>query len=148
MNELNLSIGRGIGTILFGSSESELAQALGAPDKTYTADTDEDGEDRRCVYNRLRSSFWIRNDRLHWIRCAHPDLVIFGRKLHGQSSRVVLQHLKEFLPEKIDFEDYHEWESHTFEDSWLELQFTYDALDEVCFGHLFGEDDEPIWPVA
>ncbi len=149
MIDMETQVGRGLGSILFGSSESDLVAVLADPDKIYTADEDdEDGEDRRLVYNKLRCSFWFRDDRLHWIRCAHPDLVVGGRKLYGQCSLEVISYLESLYPGNVDSEDYNEWESHTFEDSWLELQFEYDALKEVCFGHLYGEDDEPIWPVA
>ncbi len=140
---MDIVIGRGIDDILFGCSESVILSKLGPCDKTYLSD---DGDHRLC-YHDMRCAFWFRDDRLHWIRCAHSDLTIFGEKLHGQSKDDVMNFLMQHIREEPEAEDFGEWESHTFWDNWLELQFDYNALKEVCIGHLYGEDDEPVWPV-
>lgn len=79
---VELTIGRGLDDLIFGSSESRVVDSLGAPDKLFTGD---DGD------HRLR---------------------------------------------------------YTYRDSWLELQFEYGRLCEICIGHLFDVNDEPVWPTA
>ena len=148
---MEVVVGRGLDHILFGISEAELISRLGSPDKVEIPDffeeEAEEGE-RHLRYNGLRCCFWFRSDRLHWIRCANPELEIFGRRLLGERTDVVLPFLSSRLSDTLEYEDYGSFESHTFEDSWLELQFEYDVLHEVCFGHLWAADDEPVWPVA
>ncbi len=148
MIELEARVGRGIGTVLFGWSEAEVQALLGPADKARTVEVVDNKEERRLVYHRLRCSFWFQEDRLHWICCANPDLVLFGSKLVGREKEEVLHLCGQHVSDTLDSEDYLEWESHTLEESWLELQFYYGTLREVCFGHLYGDDDEPVWPVA
>ena len=139
---MEIVVGRGLDDLLFGESEAEVVTRLGTPDKVHLAD---DG-DRRLRYDRLRCGFWFRDDRLHWVRCANPDLMLFGEKLRGRPTAEVLSFLSRHLDEAPETEDYGDWESHSFPTSWLELQFEYDALSEVCAGHLFDDDDRPVWP--
>ncbi len=140
---MELIVGRGIDDILFGMREAEIIEAIGPPDKVY----EEEG-DRRLRFNKRRCSFWFREERLHWIRCASPELTLFGERLHGRPTEEVMSFLCSKLADPPDLDDYDDWESHTFPESVLELQFEYDTLSEVCFGQLWGGDDEPIWPVA
>ncbi len=137
-------IGRGLDSIVFGWSPARLQDELGSADKEYESD---DGDHRACYY-KMRCTFWFRGDRLHWISCRNPGLLLFGWRLHDQSSQVVLPFLQERLGEASEVDDYGDWESHAFPNSCLELQFECDGLSAVCFGHLFSEDDEPIWPSA
>ncbi len=115
---MKLIVGKGMDRLLFGCTEDFVVSELGRPDKVYFAD---DG-DRRLAYDCMRCCFWFRNDRLHWIICAHPDLRIFGRSLHGLTTTKVIGFLREHLDDTIDFDDYDEMESHTFEENWVELQ--------------------------
>ena len=140
---MELVIGRGLDNILFGMRETDVVAVLGSPDKGY----EEDGERRLC-FNQLRCSFWFSDDRLHWIRCANSKLTLFGKHLYNRPSEEAIVFLSSKLKESPELEDYGEWESHIFPQHWLELQFDYDTLSKVCFGHLFGEDDEPVWPIS
>lgn len=141
---MKATVGRGLDDILFRWSPTRLREELGPADKEYHSD---DGDHRVCYYE-MRCAFWFREGRLHWVRCRHSDLLLFGRQLHGQPPHIVLPFLQEQLGEAPEVEDYGEWESHTFPDSWLELQFEYGWLSEVCLGHFFSDNDEPIWPVV
>ena len=139
---MEAKIGRGLDDILFGWSPAQLRDKLGPADKEYST---EDGEFRVCYYD-LRCAFWFDENRLHWIRCRHSDLLLFGKRLHGQPTQIVLPFLQEQLGETPEADDFGEWEIHMFSSSWLELQFEYGWLAEVCLGYLFSDDDKPIWP--
>ena len=142
---MEATVGIGLDGVLFGCSPEDLIKKYGAPDKDYLS---EDG-DRRLCYHEIKSAFWFRENKLHWIRCAHPNLVWFGEKLFGRNKEEALSFLQVHLNESPEGDDYGEWESHSFSNSEVELQFDYNALKEVCFGHLFSENDgEPVWPVA
>lgn len=140
---MDATIGKGLGKILFGMREPDLIEALGPADKAY-----DDDMGRYLQYDALRCTLWLdpeQDGRLHWIVCSHPDLTLLGQRLMGRPRDEVLEHVAAQLPESIALEDHGMFESHTFEDSWVELEFAYGVLREVSFGHLFDEADEPIW---
>lgn len=140
---MELRIGQGLGEMVFGMREKDLANVLGKPDKAYDEETH-----RELQYNRLRCTAWLDPDddhRLNWIVCDHPDVEIFGARLMGKPKDEVLDHLAKHLDEDVEFEDHGSFESHLFEESWLELQFEYGVLFSVRFGSLFDDNDDPIW---
>ena len=140
---MELRIGHGLGEMIFGMRENDLANVLGKPDKAYDEETH-----RELQYHRLRCTAWCDPDedgRLNWIVCDNPDVELFGAKLMGKPRQDVLDHIAGHLNEDVEFEDHGSFESVLYESSWLELQFEYGVLDGVRFGSLFDDDDEPIW---
>ena len=66
----------------------------------------------------------------------------------GLPQEQVLAFLQTKIVDKLEVEDYGSFESYTFSDNWLELQFRYGRLDEINLGVKFGHDDKPLWPNA
>ena len=140
-----LTIGKGIDTLLFGSTEDEAESLLGTADKYYFSDSG----CKRVQYNELQLelSFEPENEnRLGWIEVHNPNAILLGRQLIGQNEKTVIEFLNSKLGAKPEVEDYGSFVSITYEAEWLELQFEFGSLRCINLGVLYGEDDNPAWP--
>ena len=143
---LRIHLGTGLDDVRFGWSLEDLGRHLGVPDKEWDYELEDRVEHHACFYE-LRSTFWFdENGALHWVECAHPDLVLCGQRVFGQSASVVVPRIVESLGEEPEFEDLEWFEGHFFQDNQLELQFEYDRLSGVNFGYRWSAQREPIWP--
>ena len=137
--------GKGLDNTLFGFDRVTLESIHGPPDKL---DSDE-SHLPLLQYNELRSTFWLDEaGRLHWIQCQHPDVHIFGNPVIGQLGDRVISFISSKLEEKPEFEDYGSMESYHYNSAELELQVEYGTIVRVCFGHLWNDNDTPIYPDA
>lgn len=140
-----IELGIGINQIHFGIDEKTLRQSLGNPDKI---DRDAD-ENPLLIYNNHRCTYWMdEDDRLHWIQTENPNAILLGQPIIGRSAQVVFDELSEAGIGPFELEDYGSMESHSAQDSELEIQVEYGAVSRVGFGHLWSENDEPIYPSA
>jgi len=142
---MKLKVGKGFDDVLFGLTEEEVIQRLGQPDKRYAS---EQG-DISLQYFSLRSELVIEADHDHrfgWVRVSNPNAELFGRRLLGQSCSDVLEFVSKHLDGNIDIEDFGSFESHTFDEHWIEFQFEFDVLTGINFGFLFDGNEKPIWP--
>jgi hypothetical protein len=131
---MKISIGIGIGDVLFGLTESKVKEILGLEDKSYETDS---GCRRLQFYDkRLELSFEPENDGLlGWIEVYDPEATLFGYKLLGQSKQKVLELLATELG-KPEFEDYGSFETAFYKDQWLELHFQFGRLTNLNIGDL------------
>ena len=142
---LEITLGYGVDSILFGLTEQQAITVLGKPDKSYFTDE----ENKRLQFNNLliELSFETENDyRLGWIEVHNPNVTILGHRLIGKAMSDVLSILRAGLEAEPKVDDYGSFVSVTFEEEWLELQFSFNNLTNINFGVLYGKTDEPVWP--
>lgn len=142
---MDIKLGYGIDSILFGHTEQQVIASIGNPDKTFFTDE----ENKRLQFNDLllELSFEAENDhRLGWIEVHNKNVSILGRQLIGKSMPEVLSILRTELGTEPAIDDYGSFISVTFEKEWLELQFSFNKLTNINFGVLYGKNNEPEWP--
>lgn len=142
---MNIIPGRGIGELRFGLTRDQAIARLGHPDKVYTTEF-------RCVrtqYNalRLELSFEPDNDaRFGWFESQNPDTTLCGVAVIGQPVEQVLAGVAGQLGKPDEKDDYGGMTSYGFSELWLELQVAFGAVQTVCAGVLYADDDTPQWP--
>ncbi|WP_010605283.1 hypothetical protein [Pseudoalteromonas maricaloris] len=144
---MEITLGYGIDSILFGLTEQQVIAALGKPDKTFFTDE----ENKRLQFNELllELSFESENaHRLGWIEVHNKNVTIFGHQLIGKAMAEVVSILRAELDTEPTIDDYGSFISVTFEKEWLELQFSFNKLTNINFGVLYGKNDEPEWPAT
>lgn len=137
----------GIGTdlIRFGMTEAEILALLGKADKTYV--TDEGCKRLQFNLLRIELSFEPENgNRLGWIEIHNPEASWNDRSLIGLSENEVVEFVSGLLKEDPEIEDYGSFLSISYDESWVELQFQFNRLDNINFGVLYDERDAPQWP--
>ncbi|WP_286268710.1 hypothetical protein [Thalassotalea hakodatensis] len=144
---MEITLGYGMDSILFGLSEQQVIASLGKPDKIFFTDE----ENKRLQFNELllELSFEAENDhRLGWIEVHNNNVTIFGHRLIGKAMTEVIATISSELDSEPMIDDYGSFVSVTYEKEWLELQFSFNKLTNINFGVLYGENDEPEWPAT
>ena len=144
---MEISIGKGIGNFVFGLSKNEIKLLLGQPDKEYS----DDYEDIFFLYNNIKTSFKFEkenNYKLGWLETSNIETKLLGLNPWLHEKEELVNILSGLLSEKPEIEDYRSFESVTFNNSWLELQFEYNQLKHLNIGVLFDDKDNTIWPSA
>lgn len=97
-------IGKGLGSILFGSTIEQINQLLGKPDYERT---DEDGDIDFIYENqKLTFTFWSDHDYyLGYIGTERETAVLNGCKLIGKEESEIKRFIQETLKAKISEED-------------------------------------------
>jgi len=133
---LNIHIGVGLDDMKFGMSEENIVDIYGKPDKIYLTED----ENTRYVYNELllELSFEKENNNLlGWIEVHNPNALLKGQQLIHLTKEKVLSFLSTFINEEPEIDDYGSFLSITYNDIWLELQFSFDRLRNINFGDIF-----------
>ncbi len=142
---MDLYIGKGIDSLLFGVTEKEAQILLGSPSKSYFTDSG----CKRLQYNELKIelSFEPENDdRLGWLEVHNKEAKLFGSRLIGLSEISAVEFLGSRHSSKPKYDDFGGFTSINYEDEWLELQVQFGIVKSINFGVLFGENDAPSWP--
>lgn len=138
--------GIGVAELRFGMTKSETFERLGFPNKSYL--TDSNAREVQYFTLRLVLKFEPGNDgRLGWIEVHNRDALVFGVSPWGMPQPQIIDLFASALGEPPDLEDYSSFESVTFAESWVELQFQFGALSCINIGARYDDDDNPIWPV-
>lgn len=139
---MDIVLGYGFDNIYFGLLEQEIIKRLGVPDKKYESDYD-----LHFQYFPLRCDLWFRKEdiRLHWIECSHPEIRIYDELIINKSKEELIAFFKSKLHDKLEINDYDSFESYYFDNNCFELQFEFDLLTQIGFGHFWSDLDEPIW---
>lgn len=142
---MEVTIGIGVGELLFGFTENKVKEILGLEDKLYKTDS---GCRRLQFYNEmLELSFEPDNDGLlGWIEVHNPEAILFGHKLLWQTKYRVLDLLAAELGKPSEYEDYRSFDTAFYEKQWLELHFHFGRLTNLNIGVLYGKDNETLWP--
>ena len=142
---MDLYIGKGIDSLLFGVTENEAQKLLGSPDKIYFTDSG----CKRIQYNELEIELSFEPDsdnRLGWLEVHNKEAKLFGSSLIGLSEKTAVELLNSMLNSKPKYDDFGGFMSINYEDEWLELQVQFGIVKSINFGVLFGENDAPSWP--
>jgi hypothetical protein len=142
---MEICLGKGVGRLLFGMAEAEISSILGLPDKSYK----DDYGDRFIQYFDAQLILKLESEfdyRLGWIEVHNPHVALFGQQLLGCRTQAVIEFISQQIDSEIEIEDFDSFESYTFTEFWLELQFELDRLICINFGVLFNSNDEPLYP--
>lgn len=142
---MKIVLGSGVDNILFGLTEHQIIQQLGAPDKIWLTDCG----NRELMYFDLQLVLKIelKNDnKLGWIEVHNRSATLWGVNLWEVPRKELLELLFLRLNEEYEFEDYSSLECYSFYENWVELQFELGQLKCCNFGVLYGENDQPLWP--
>jgi len=141
---MNILIGYGISPFYFGITEEEAITLQGNPSKKYQ----DEFEDIHVLYNELEITLKFEKDknfRLGWIETSNTNLSFPEFSPWDMSQVDIITRLTQIVGELPHVEDYGSYQSITFNNAWLELQFVYDKLKQINFGVL-SKDDKPVWP--
>ena len=83
-----------------------------------------------------------------WIETSNTKATIFNFSPWSMHQEKLLHKISNLIKDKKETQDYGSFESVTFIESWLELQFEYNQLKNINFGVLFDSSNNPIWPNA
>jgi hypothetical protein len=143
---MQIDIGKGVGGIIFGLTEDEIHAAIGAPDKIYV--TDLETRDLQYFSLKLVLKIEIDNDsRLGWIEVHNKSITFPWCNPWSTEKTELLKSLASKLGEEPEIDDYGHMESYMFAENWVELQFELGELSCINFGVLYGDDDQPLWPI-
>jgi hypothetical protein len=141
---LKIRLGKGIGRLKFGLTETQLAAKLGVPDKVHEMDCT-----RRLQYFDLKLEFSIEianENRWGWIEVENPHATLFGKKLLGKKTEKVLAIISTGISETAEYEDYGHMECYSYRAQELHLQFRFGRLTSLHFGFFWNDDGTPCWP--
>jgi hypothetical protein len=144
---MNIQIGRGVDEILFGLPEPSILEMLGQPDKIDVSDSD----NRHLIYYSLKLDLQIEplnDDRLGWIRVHNKQSTWNEINPWNVDRETLLEMLSQFLGEPYEFEEYGYSDYYYFRNNWVELQYEFGELNAFNIGVLYGDEDEPMWPLA
>lgn len=148
--------GKGINTILFGSSREQLNQLLGNPTEKelYNASEDEDYQTEDWHYDDLETSFSFDEEdawRLTTIATSSPEATINGEKLIGLTMNEVLSKVENMNFGENYLEDLSEDNENqkliSFLAVGLNFWFENDTLSEIQWNVLWSDEDTPDWPL-
>ncbi len=143
---MKIFIGKGIAPFRFGLTEDDATAIQGKPDKKYQ----DEYEDIFLLYNSLQITLKFekdKNNKLGWIETNNTNFQFPEFSPWEMSQVEIITRLTQILGELPHVEDYGSYQSVTFNNSWLELQFEYEQLKHINFGVLYN-DDKPVWPDA
>jgi hypothetical protein len=141
---VEIFIGKGVGSILFGQDEQQIINQLGRPDKVYELEGS-----KRLLYFDLQIEVAIEyehENKFGWVEVKNPDATLFGQKLIGESIEKVLSVVSAAIAHTPEYEDCGSLEIYFYESLWLELQFELNRLRSINIGVLFIDDNTPDWP--
>jgi hypothetical protein len=141
---MKIEIGKGVMPFTFGINEEDAISIQGKPDKKYQ----DEYEDTFLLYNSLEITLKFEKDnnhRLSWIETNNNSIQFSEFSPWDMSQVEIITRLTQILGELPHVEDYGSYQSITFNNSWLELQFEYDKLKHINFGVLT-DSDSTLWP--
>jgi hypothetical protein len=145
---MEIHIGRGVGDLLLGSTAAAILEQLGKPDKI---DDISNADNRHLIYYGQKLVLQLdpkQADRLSWIRVHNPQATWNAIQPWQADREALLAMLSEALGEQPEFEDYGQAEYYFFRESWVELHYEFGELYAFNIGVLYGQDDQPQWPVT
>ncbi len=136
----------GIGRLKFGISRSEAERILGKPDiERFDGD---DSNRKILVFNNesIRLTFYVdENMRLGYIESSNPTLTFKTRRIIGESIDIVKINVLEIENKDWEIENFHSFDTHFFEPTWLTLHSEYEKVTNVELGVPI-VDDAYKWP--
>lgn len=141
---MKISLKSGVGGLLFGMREKDVAALLGEPTRRFKDD------ENNIVYQynaaKLRLTFYADEDfRLGYIIGASDDLELLGSKAIGQPWEEVYKTLsaagiKDFEKEASDIT-----EAYFNEANWLLVQAEFGTVTRIEVGAIINNKDEFEW---
>lgn len=142
---MRITLGYGFDNIYFGMRQEDVINFLGQPDKQYETDYD-----FHFTYFSLRCDLWFlkEDSRLHWIHCSNPKMKLFDKLIYNNQKDGLISFINSKIDDKLEIDDFGDWESYSYGYHWLTLNFEFDILTNIQFGHFWDEDDNPIWTIT
>jgi hypothetical protein len=150
MQENEIKLGEGIGTLKFGLTMEEVETQMGEPEEIEESEEGDEFEHKVWNYWEEGYSFYFDDEddyRLSCIETANPDVTLFGHEIFGMSQKEVEDMLAENdinFPEK---EKLPTGETRvSYEKQMIDMYFENDALVSINFGVYITDDLEVKWP--
>lgn len=143
---MEVSLGRGVGDIVFGMLREDVIQIMGEPDKVL------DSDDDVVIYSYDEQMLLVKFDmeeagRLYSLDVYNPQVILFGSKIIGVGKSDVLALLDVNGYSDFVLDDYEYFDTVYCRDMRSTLRFRFDALTDIEFSPLSNSDHEPIWPL-
>jgi len=152
----DITLGQGLGKILFGLNRAQIADLLGDPSEVEAMDGDQDsGAMEAWHYDDKHLSLSFEEDcnwKLTSITSASPEIVFEGLDLIGLSQGEVMEQMEVFNLGEFELEDLStevlpNQTIATNTDFSLNLFFDHDILTEIQWGPFWDDESEmPLWP--
>ncbi|TRX70441.1 hypothetical protein [Carboxylicivirga sp. M1479] len=152
----DITLGQGLGKIIFGLNRDEISQLIGEPSEIEKMDGDKDsGAMEAWHYDDQHLSLSFEEDcnwKLTSITSASPELLFEGIDLIGLSQGEVMEQMEVFNLGEFDMEDLSseillEQSLAANSDFSLNLFFDHDILTEIQWGPFWDDEAEmPMWP--
>ena len=146
MEDFQQKFRRGIGSLVFGMTETEVVSLLGDP-SILTDDPDDDEVSSILKYDHLKLTLsFYSNARLAYIRSSNPALGASGRRIIGEQISKVLRY-PDFAPLDWDLDAYFLFDTYTNIDNWIVLKVEYNRVARLEMGVPPLEHGGYDWPV-
>lgn len=146
---MEIELGRGYGSFLFGMSERQIIDVFGNPDKKYPSEFKE----IYYEYHNYQVALKFEDDlgvdigykRLGLIEVKERNSTIFGRRIWNDAKLDIISFLEKKINSNGIITDYGGFESICFDEYWLELQLELGRLTSINIGVLLDSNEKPIW---
>jgi len=154
MENKEIILGRGVGSILLGMNRKQVEDILGKPDEIEEVDYDDGGSALTWFYYDLQIDLNFESEddlRLSFISVENEDFSLQSEIKVGQTKEAVIKACKELGFSNPDIENFSSEDVSNQELIGLEkenvnLWFTDGTLDEIQMGPFWEDDETPIWP--
>jgi len=143
---MEIKLGIGLDKIIFGSTESEIKEFLGQPDRVRMDEEYEEFEPM-FQYNSIKTRLTFYKNhggKLGYIRSSNPDLSYKNKKIIGKSISEAFDIFDDIPKDSWQITEYDFWINYFNEDWWIILKCEYSDVTELEFGVPF--KDEYNWP--
>jgi len=145
---MDIKLGIGLDNIIFGSTESEIEEILGKPDRIRMDEEYEEFEPM-LQFNSIKTRLTFYKNhggKLGYIRSSNPDLSYKNKKIIGKSISEAFDIFDNIPKDSWQITEYDFWIDYFNEDWWIILRCDYSEVTQLELGVPFRNEDEYNWP--
>jgi hypothetical protein len=145
---MEIKLGIGLDKIVFGSTQSEIENILGKPDRIRMDEEYEEFEPM-LQYNSIKTRLTFYKNhggKLGYMRSSNPELHYKNKKIIGKSISEAFDIFDDISKDSWQINEYDFWIDYFNEDWWIILRFDYSEITQLELGVPFRNEDEYNWP--
>lgn len=73
---------------------------------------------------------------------------LFDKLIYNNQKDELISFINSKIDDKLEIDDFGDWESYSYDYHWLTLNFEFNILINIQFGHFWDENDNPIWTIT
>lgn len=150
MQENEIKLGEGLGSLKFGLSMEQVKKQMGEPEEIEDSTADDEFEHKVWNYWEDGYSFYFDKEddyRLSCIETANPEITLFGKEIFGMSASEIEKMLASKGVTDPDKETLDTGETRiSYEKEMIDMYFENDELVAINFGVYITDDMEVQWP--